>query len=247
MPYEDARSYGFKNKLIIVSAESAGNGLYNFIVPLRAYYRPRKELNPIVLLLENVHHLRFSMSHSVPFARPEADFLEAICWFPMVFYTVGSIDNLDSLLRCGVTFADTMVVVDKESSMIAEEDYMADAKTIVNVQTLFRLFPALSIITELTHPANMRFMQFKVKDHYSLALSKLEKKEREGGSNLVFMFRLPFAAGKVFSVSMLDTLLYQSFVKDYMISITRLLLGLDSMPGSGFLCAVSALTQSICP
>uniref|UniRef100_A0A3Q3GEW5 Potassium channel subfamily T member 2-like n=1 Tax=Labrus bergylta TaxID=56723 RepID=A0A3Q3GEW5_9LABR len=197
--FEDARSYGFKNKLIIVSAESAGNGLYNFIVPLRAYYRPRKELNPIVLLLESI---------------------------------------LDSLLRCGVTFADTMVVVDKESSMIAEEDYMADAKTIVNVQTLFRLFPALSIITELTHPANMRFMQFKVKDHYSLALSKLEKKEREKGSNLVFMFRLPFAAGKVFSVSMLDTLLYQSFVKDYMISIARLLLGLDSMPGSGFLCAM---------
>lgn len=46
--------------------------------------------------------------------------------------------SLDSLLRCGVTLADTMVVVDKESSMIAEEDYMADAKTIVNVQTLFR-------------------------------------------------------------------------------------------------------------
>ncbi len=28
-----------------------------------------------------------------------------------------------------------MVVVDKESTMSAEEDYMADAKTIVNVQT----------------------------------------------------------------------------------------------------------------
>lgn len=39
--------------------------------------------------------------------------------------------------------------------------------------------------------------------------------------------------------------MFQSFVKDYMISITRLLLGLDSMPGSGFLCAVSAITQSI--
>uniref|UniRef100_A0A8C7PLB6 Potassium sodium-activated channel subfamily T member 2b n=1 Tax=Oncorhynchus mykiss TaxID=8022 RepID=A0A8C7PLB6_ONCMY len=217
IPFEDARSYGFKNKLIIVSAESAGNGLYNFIAPLRAYYRPKKELNPIVLLLENI---------------PEPDFLEAIY-------------NPPHLLRCGVTFADTMVVVDKESSMIAEEDYMADAKTIVNVQTLFRLFPALSIITELTHPANMRFMQFKVKDHYSLALSKLEKKERERGSNLVFMFRLPFAAGKVFSVSMLDTLLYQSFVKDYMISITRLLLGLDSMPGSGFLCAMKITEEDL--
>lgn len=51
--YEDAKAYGFKNRLIIVSAETAGNGLYNFIVPLRAYYRPRRELNPIVLLLDN--------------------------------------------------------------------------------------------------------------------------------------------------------------------------------------------------
>ncbi|KAM4642859.1 potassium channel subfamily T member 2 isoform 2-T2 [Discoglossus pictus] len=197
--YEDAKAYGFKNKIIIVAAETAGNGLYNFIVPLRAYYRPKKELNPIILLLDN---------------------------------------PLDDLLKCGVTFAANMVVVDKESTMSAEEDYMADAKTIVNVQTLFRLFSSLSIITELTHPANMRFMQFRAKDCYSLALSKLEKKERERGSNLAFMFRLPFAAGRVFSISMLDTLLYQSFVKDYMISITRLLLGLDTTPGSGFLCSM---------
>ncbi|XP_067877132.1 potassium channel subfamily T member 2-like [Heterodontus francisci] len=229
-PCADARAYGFQNKVIIVSAEAAGNGLYNFIVPLRSYYRPRQELNPIVLLLEYP---------------PDTHFLEAICWFPMVYYMVGSIDNLDDLLRCGVTFAANMVVVDKESSMIAEEDYMADAKTIVNVQTLFRLFPSLSIITELTHPANMRFMQFKAKDCYSLALSKLEKKEWEKGSSQVFMFRLPFAAGKVFSISMLDTLLYQSFVKDYMISITRLLLGLDSTPGSGFLCAMRMTEEDL--
>nr|KAF6395296.1 potassium sodium-activated channel subfamily T member 2 [Rousettus aegyptiacus] len=204
--YEDAKAYGFKNKLIIVAAETAGNGLYNFIVPLRAYYRPKKELNPIVLLLDN---------------------------------------PLDDLLRCGVTFAANMVVVDKESTMSAEEDYMADAKTIVNVQTLFRLFSSLSIITELTHPANMRFMQFRAKDCYSFALSKLEKKERERGSNLAFMFRLPFAAGRVFSISMLDTLLYQSFVKDYMISVTRLLLGLDTTPGSGFLCSMKITEEDL--
>uniref|UniRef100_A0A8C3MW63 Potassium sodium-activated channel subfamily T member 1 n=1 Tax=Geospiza parvula TaxID=87175 RepID=A0A8C3MW63_GEOPR len=192
--FEDAKAYGFKNKLIIVSAETAGNGLYNFIVPLRAYYRSRKELNPIVLLLDN---------------KPEHHFLEAICCFPMVYYMEGTIDNLDSLLQCGIIYADNLVVVDKESTMSAEEDYMADAKTIVNVQTMFRLFPSLSIITELTHPSNMRFMQFRAKDSYSLALSKLEKRERENGSNLAFMFRLPFAAGRVFSISMLDTLLYQ--------------------------------------
>ncbi|XP_075772300.1 potassium channel subfamily T member 2-like isoform X12 [Pelodiscus sinensis] len=228
-PYEDARAYRFQNKLLILSAERAGNGLYNFVAPLRAYYRPRQELSPLVLLLETA---------------PETHFLEAVRWFPLVYYMVGSIDSLDDLLRCGVSFAASVVVVDKESS-IAQEDYMADAKTIVNVQTLFRLFPGLNIITELTHPANMRFMRFKAKDRGALALSKLEKKEREKGSNLVFMFRLPFAAGKVFSVSMLDTLLYQSFVKGYMISITRLLLGLDSTPGSGFLCVLKVTEDDL--
>ncbi|KAK0178408.1 hypothetical protein PV328_002358 [Microctonus aethiopoides] len=49
------------------------------------------------------------------------------------------------------------------------------------------------------------------------------------------MFRLPFAAGSVFSASMLDTLLYQAFVKDYVITFVRLLLGIDQAPGSGFL------------
>ncbi|KAM4634548.1 potassium channel subfamily T member 2 [Polymixia lowei] len=228
--FEDAKAYGFKNKLIIVSAETAGNGLYNFVVPLRAYYRPRKELNPIVLLLDNP---------------PDNHFLEAICCFPMVYYMAGTIDNLDSLLQCGIIYADNLVVVDKESTMSAEEDYMADAKTIVNVQTMFRLFPSLSIITELTHPSNMRFMQFRAKDCYSLALSKLEKKERDKGSNLGFMFRLPFAAGRVFSISMLDTLLYQSFVKDYMIPIARLLLGLDTTPGSGYLCAMKIAEEDL--
>ncbi|CAB1320136.1 unnamed protein product [Coregonus sp. 'balchen'] len=183
--FEDAKAYGFKNKLIIVSAETAGNGLYNFIVPLRAYYRPRKELNPIVLLLDYP---------------PDNHFLEAICCFPMVYFMAGTIDNLDNLLQCGIIYADNLVVVDKESTMSAEEDYMADAKTIVNVQTMFRYASQLSIITELTHPSNMRFMQFRAKDCYSLALSKLEKIERDKGSNLAFMFRLPFAAGRVFSI-----------------------------------------------
>uniref|UniRef100_A0A4W6EDY6 Potassium sodium-activated channel subfamily T member 1 n=1 Tax=Lates calcarifer TaxID=8187 RepID=A0A4W6EDY6_LATCA len=208
--FEDAKAYGFKNKLIIVSAET--------------------ELNPIVLLLDYP---------------PDNHFLEAICCFPMVYFMAGTIDNLDNLLQCGIIYADNLVVVDKESTMSAEEDYMADAKTIVNVQTMFRLFPSLSIITELTHPSNMRFMQFRAKDCYSLALSKLEKIERDKGSNLAFMFRLPFAAGRVFSISMLDTLLYQSFVKDYMIAIARLLLGLDTTPGSGYLCVMKITEEDL--
>ena len=62
-------------------------------------------------------------------------------------------------------------------------------------------------------------------DIYALSCSKREKLEQEQGSHISYIFRLPFAAGSVFSASMLDTLLYQSFVKEYMISIVRHLLG----------------------
>lgn len=65
--------------------------------------------------------------------------------------------------------------------------------------------------------------------------------EKERGSHISYMFRLPFAAGSVFSASMLDTLLYQAFVKDYVITFVRLLLGIDQAPGSGFLTSVSYL------
>lgn len=64
------------------------------------------------------------------------------------------------------------------------------------------------------------------------------QKEKERGSHISYMFRLPFAAGAVFSASMLDTILYQAFVKDYVITFIRLLLGIDQAPGSGFLASV---------
>lgn len=112
-------------------------------------------------------------------------------------------------------------------------------------------------------------MQFRAHDKYALHLSKMEKvgnnftvgiifnelfmrfivqnfsrlhnfqREKERGSHISYMFRLPFAAGSVFSASMLDTLLYQAFVKDYVITFVRLLLGIDQAPGSGFLASVS--------
>ena len=44
---------------------------------------------------------------------------------------------------------------------------------------------------------------------------RLFQKEKERGSHLYYMFRLPFAAGNVFSASMLDTLLYQVSVTQW--------------------------------
>lgn len=218
--FKQAQDYTWPNRSIIVAADFASNGLYNFIVPLRSHARPKSSLSPIVLLLE---------------IRPDQSFLETICYFPLVYWMIGSIESLDDLLRAGINLADNIVVVNKESSNAGDEDTLADCNTILAVQTIFRLFPSANIITELSQASNMRFMQFRAKDHYALQLSKLEKREKERGSHLYYMFRLPFAAGNVFSASMLDTLLYQAFVKDYLITFVRLLLGVDQAAGSGHL------------
>ncbi|CAH1101513.1 unnamed protein product [Psylliodes chrysocephalus] len=218
--YRNARDYQWQNKTIILAADYASNGIYNFIIPLRAHFRSKTSLNPIILLLER---------------RPDIAFLDAVSYFPLVYWMLGSIDCLDDLLRAGITLAENVVVVNKELSNSAEEDSLSDCNTIVAVQTMFKFFPSIKSITELSQSSNMRFMQFRAHDKYALHLSKMEKREKERGSHISYMFRLPFAAGSVFSASMLDTLLYQAFVKDYVITFVRLLLGVDQAPGSGFL------------
>uniref|UniRef100_A0A8D9A0J7 Potassium channel subfamily T member 1 n=1 Tax=Cacopsylla melanoneura TaxID=428564 RepID=A0A8D9A0J7_9HEMI len=218
--YRNANEYNWQTKTIILAADYASNGIYNFIIPLRAHFKSKTTLNPIIMLLER---------------RPEIAFLDAISYFPLVYWMLGSIDCLDDLLRAGILLAENVVVVNKELSNSAEEDSLSDCNTIVAVQTMFKFFPGIRTITELSQSSNMRFMQFRAQDKYALHLSKMEKKEKERGSHISYMFRLPFAAGSVFSASMLDTLLYQAFVKDYVITFIRLLLGVDQAPGSGFL------------
>ncbi|KAK6195412.1 hypothetical protein SNE40_000849 [Patella caerulea] len=225
-----AKDYEWDNRIIIVAADYASNGLYNFIVPLRSHAREANSLNPIVLLFEQ---------------SPDLGFLDTICYFPMIYWMVGSIDCLSDLLRAGINLADNVVVVNKESSNSVEEDTLSDCNTIVSVQTIFRLFPTANIITELTQSSNMRFMQFRANDIVALAISKLEKKERQRGSHIYYMFRLPFAAGNVFSASMLDTLLYQAFVKDYLITFVRLLLGIDQAVGSGHLSCMKITKEDL--
>ncbi|XP_036357395.1 potassium channel subfamily T member 2-like isoform X6 [Octopus sinensis] len=232
--YINAKDYNWPNRAIIIAADNASNGLYNFIVPLRSHARPKHTLNPIVLLLEKKIYYR-EISGSFVYQLPDTNFLETICYFPLVYWMLGSIECLDDLLRAGITLADNVVIVNKESSNSAEEDTLSDCNTIVAVQTIFKLFPSANIITELSQSSNMRFMQFRAKDSYSFQVSKIEKKEKEKGSHMYYMFRLPFAAGNVFSASMLDTLLYQAFVKDYLITFVRLLLGIDQAVGSGHL------------
>ncbi|XP_042217877.1 potassium channel subfamily T member 2-like isoform X2 [Homarus americanus] len=270
--YRSAKEYNWQNRAVILAADYASNGIYNFVIPLRAHFRKKTSLNPIILLLER---------------RPDVAFLDAISFFPLIYWMLGSIDCLDDLLRAGINLAENVVVVNKELNNSAEEDTLSDCNTIVAVQTMFKFFPNIKIITELSQSSNMRFMQFRARDAYALHLSKMEKgsqtqvpggrpasrrsrsrsfrrrpppqrpiyysevinqlerREKERGSHISYMFRLPFAAGSVFSASMLDTLLYQAFVKDYLITFVRLLLGVDQAPGSGFLTSMKIGKQDL--
>jgi hypothetical protein len=67
--YRNAKEYQWQNKTIILAADYASNGIYNFIIPLRAHFRSKTSLNPIILLLER---------------RPDIAFLDAISYFPLV-------------------------------------------------------------------------------------------------------------------------------------------------------------------
>lgn len=121
--YRNAKEYQWQNKTIILAADYASNGIYNFIIPLRAHFKSKTSLNPIILLLER---------------RPDVAFLDAISYFPLVYWMQGSIDCLDDLLRAGITLAENVVVVNKELSNSAEEDSLSDCNTIVAVQTMFK-------------------------------------------------------------------------------------------------------------
>lgn len=75
--YRNARDYQWQNKTIILAADYASNGIYNFIIPLRAHFRSKTSLHPVILLLER---------------RPDIAFLDAISYFPLVYWMLGSID-----------------------------------------------------------------------------------------------------------------------------------------------------------
>uniref|UniRef100_A0A0N5BNM7 Potassium channel subfamily T member 2 n=1 Tax=Strongyloides papillosus TaxID=174720 RepID=A0A0N5BNM7_STREA len=220
--FRTANEYNFPSQAIIVAVDKTSSGLYNLIIPLRAYYRPVEELHPIILLLE----LKETQT-------PNPAFLDAISWFPMIYWMHGKISNLENLLKAGVCNANSIIVI-KEGYTDVEE-HLADCSTIITVQKIHRMFPTLRVITELTHASNMRFMQFDAYNFYALQQSKFEKREKKRGSQMPFMFRLPFAQGNVFSANMLDRLLYQALVKNYLIKFTRLLLGIEQTSGSGYL------------
>ena len=75
--HRNAKEYNWTNKVIILAADYASTGIYNFVIPLRAHFRAKSSLNPIVLLLER---------------KPDVAFLDSVSYFPYVYWMLGTID-----------------------------------------------------------------------------------------------------------------------------------------------------------
>ncbi|XP_048729069.2 potassium channel subfamily T member 1-like isoform X2 [Ostrea edulis] len=223
--YKNANDDRWQGQLIILAVEHACAGIHNFIVPLRSHFISRNSLSPIILLLED---------------SPDDMFLSSIGHFPLVYWMKGKISCIDDLLLAGINKVSHLVVVNHDAMRENMEETMVDSETIVAVQTILKLFPNTNIITELSQATSIRFMQFHANStHYAKQDSRLQKVVNgKMSSALSHIFRQPFAAGQVFSASMLNSLLYQTFVKGYLITLVRLLLGIDAEENSGHLSSV---------
>ena len=82
----------------------------------------------------------------------------------MVYYLCGTCNSLDDLLRAGILWAHSVIILDRgvTSNSMADEEHMADSKQLIATETICRLFPAVNVSLELTHARNMRFMNFSM-------------------------------------------------------------------------------------
>ena len=198
------------NDAIIVIADEAGPQLYNFILPLRAAHIATKDLDPIVLLLTS---------------NPHYQFLEAISFFPQIRFMVGNPNNVEELLIAGMISAKLVILCLGDGTPTEkEEQHMTDATKIQTFLKLQQLFPRTRFLVEIFHRSNMEIL-----------CSKRNKSTNLNG----FLTTPHFMSGQVFSPSLLDTILYQSAEKHYIIRLVRIMLGLEQGAGNRSLTSIN--------
>ncbi|XP_055881753.1 potassium channel subfamily T member 2-like [Biomphalaria glabrata] len=134
---------------------------------------------------------------------PDALFLDTLAHFPLVYYMTGSIWSVDDLLVARITQDSYLVVVKRNPDSNYEgEEFLEDSSTI---QKIVRLFPSVTVLTELTQVSYIKFMDISglTLASKNLVIYKCRHKSTSG-SHLGEIFCLPFAAGHFFSSSMLD-------------------------------------------
>jgi Calcium-activated potassium channel slowpoke-like RCK domain len=195
----------------------------DFIVPLRA--RVLSRIPQVVLLLRE-------QPHPVDWA--------ALSLFPEIYVVLGSRRDL----RRGNAAQASKIVLfspyraddDEDSSVQAPEpeDFFNDASTILALRDVEMQYRAKFVIADMMNPTATRLVNPKFGKHASVILNSGKILHWRPGADQVpdYHFNTYFASGRVFTNSLLDSLLAQAFFNADLMKIVQCLFGHRSRTGS---------------
>lgn len=169
--------------------------LWCFVSPLRAKHL--KQHTPIVILSP---------------VRPSHHQWRELSQFPNVYYIQGNPVVSHDLVRARVKHAERAVIFADTSRVGSSAEKTDDASAVMVAYNIRKLNPDLFIVVEFVHSDNMKFVtQFDV----AVAADYED----------VLAYSTPsFMSGSVFTVSMLDGIICQSYYNPHLVTILKLLL-----------------------
>lgn len=75
-----------------------------------------------------------------------------------------STSSINTILTAGIMDSDYIIVVSPEKHAHIDDDSLTDCSNIVAVQNLYRLFPRVKVVAELTKASNIRFLKTRAKE-----------------------------------------------------------------------------------
>ncbi|KAL6056667.1 potassium channel, subfamily T, member 2 [Balamuthia mandrillaris] len=158
---------------------------------------------------------------------PASELWVKLSLFPHIYYVQGSGLEERDLHRAGVAKAGRIIILDKPSSnnndkeSSSEEKILIDAEKLFTLRTIQAFWPEKIALTSIADAQNMRFSEDKTTATYMKKLSKLYSTSPHSTYN----FLGPFAAGRLYTPSIMNSVLLQLFWSPRMLHMIKLLTG----------------------
>jgi hypothetical protein len=207
---------------IIITGKDLSN-IYDLIRPLRAKY-----LGPVVKPIIVLHQYDIS---DVIWSR--------VSIFPEVYIIKGSSLHEVDLMRSGIFRAQQVVVLadacthemalqSNSATTTSQMEALVDSDALFTYQCVKRLVPHVHIVVEMFQQQNISYLE---QSHMHLPTEE-------------FRFSRPFASGSLFTTSMLDSLVCQTFYNPvHMKIVEKLISGVDAIDRDALL--VDAITEEM--
>eukprot|EP00042_Codosiga_hollandica_P055273 m.770331 g.770331 ORF g.770331 m.770331 type:complete len:1227 (-) comp59081_c1_seq17:1556-5236(-) len=191
------KAFTLSNFIVVSMPKSMSEELHSascqFIRCLRAAHLSVAMLKPIVFVVQQPPGMRFASFMSL---------------FNDVYFTEGDFESPSEHLREVVKRSSSVLLMSDPFMSSGQETRMADTAVMMALRNLQYLqetdFPDanLNLCVELSSRSNIRFVKFDRSD--------FSHRTPAPATTLIFLYREAFMSGKVFSTTMLDTLVYQS-------------------------------------